>query len=301
MEQNAIVLEGLQKRYGEQLALADLSVQANEGEIIGLLGPNGAGKSTTIKIISGYLQPSSGSGQIYGFDLNEHSIDLKNLIGYLPEHNPLYTNLYVRESLAFTGRLYGLSGKKLKNRIDEVIEMVGLTSHARKMISELSKGYRQRVGLAQALIHGPKLLILDEPTTGLDPNQIIEIRNLIKEVARDKTVIFSSHILSEVQQICDRVWVLNQGQLVADQPIQELLSRYSHNQVKVLFERSPTNLNDHFAEAHQEGKYWIVKSEEDFRALIFDYAVNSGNRILEMTMQQSELEDVFKTLTNHSV
>jgi ABC-2 type transport system ATP-binding protein len=218
----SIQIQQLTKLYGHQKAVNDVSFSVNKGEIVGFLGPNGAGKSTTMKITTGYLSANSGTVTVNGFDVQRQPMDVRRSIGYLPEHNPLYLDMYVKEFLRFVGRLYQLKGEILTRRVSEMIELCGLTVEQSKKIGQLSKGYRQRVGLAQALIHEPPVLILDEPTTGLDPNQILEIRNVIKTVGRDKTVLFSSHIMQEIEAICDRVVIINRGQVVADRTLPDL-------------------------------------------------------------------------------
>lgn len=218
----SIIVRELTKIYGQQKAVNQISFAVNPGEIVGFLGPNGAGKSTTMKIATGYVLPTSGSVEVAGFDVVTHSREVRKRIGYLPEHNPLYLDLYVKEFLQFIGGLYGLKGQQLRRRADEVIAQVGLEPEYRKKIGQLSKGYRQRVGLAQAMIHDPEVLILDEPTTGLDPNQLVEIRSVIREVGEKKTVLFSTHIMQEVEAICSRAVILNKGAVVADRQIDEL-------------------------------------------------------------------------------
>jgi len=212
----SISITNLTKTYGSQNAIDNISFDIKKGEIVGFLGPNGAGKSTTMKILTGYLKASSGDASVNGFDIVQHTMEAQRSTGYLPEHNPLYLEMYVKEFLEFTGSLYHLKGSVLKERVALLIDMVGLEREQQKKIGQLSKGYRQRVGLAQALIHDPEILILDEPTTGLDPNQLSEIRELIKKVGEDKTVIFSTHIMQEVESICDRVIIINRGKIVAD-------------------------------------------------------------------------------------
>jgi ABC-2 type transport system ATP-binding protein len=218
----SIKVQNLSKVYGTQRAVDNISFEVSKGEIIGFLGPNGAGKSTTMKILTGYIPATEGTAEVNGFDVRTSPMQVKTHIGYLPEHNPLYLDMYVKEFLDFAGSLYGLKGRTLQIRIDETIERVGLGLEKHKKIGQLSKGYRQRVGLAQALIHNPDVLILDEPTTGLDPNQLVEIRDLIKNVGKDKTVIFSTHIMQEVEAICDRVVIINCGKIVADSTLSEL-------------------------------------------------------------------------------
>lgn len=214
----SIILNNISKNYGSQLALDDLSFEVNKGEILGFIGPNGAGKSTTMKIITGYIPPSKGEVFINGMDAVEQSLEIRKIIGYLPESNPLYTDMYVKEYLRYIAGIYGLR-KKAGKMVRDIIEQTGLSSESHKQIKALSKGYRQRVGLAQALIHDPEILILDEPTSGLDPNQIVEIRNLISELGKEKTVMLSTHIMQEVEAICDRAIIINKGRMVADEAL----------------------------------------------------------------------------------
>jgi ABC-2 type transport system ATP-binding protein len=221
----AIKIEHLSKIYGLQKAVDDISFEINEGEIVGFLGPNGAGKSTTMKIIAGCLQATSGEVNVLNLNIKTDSIAIKQNIGYLPEHNPLYTEMYVKEFLEFIGSIYGIKGIKLQTRLEEVISIVGLNTEQDKKIEQLSKGYRQRVGLAQALIHDPKILILDEPTTGLDPNQLVEIRQVIKNAGKNKAVLFSTHIMQEVEAICDRVIIINKGKIVAQGTLEEIKAK----------------------------------------------------------------------------
>ena len=221
----SITIEKVNKFYGKQQALADVSFSLKKGEIVGFLGPNGAGKSTLMKIITCYLQQDSGKVQVCKLDTLEEDLQVKSRIGYLPENNPLYTDMYIKEYLFFVGDLYKINN--LKMRVDKIIQQTGLTSEQGKKISQLSKGYKQRVGLAAALIHNPDILILDEPTTGLDPNQLVEIRNLIKEVGKNKTVLLSTHIMQEVDKICNRLIIINQGKIVDDQ----LISHFTKNNI----------------------------------------------------------------------
>lgn len=219
----SLKIQNLTKVYGQQKAVNDISFDVQKGEIVGFLGPNGAGKSTTMKIATCYIPATSGSVEVCGFDVRQSPNDVRRNIGYLPEHNPLYLDMYVKEFLEFVGGIYKIKGNTLKQRIEEVIELVGLQVEQKKKIGQLSKGYRQRVGLAQALIHDPQVLILDEPTTGLDPNQLVEIRSVIKQIGREKTVIFSTHIMQEVEAICDRVVIINKGQIIENQPLSKLV------------------------------------------------------------------------------
>jgi len=213
-----ISVENISKNYGSQKALNNVNFSVQRGEIVGLLGPNGAGKSTLMKILTGYLSPTAGSASVNGFDVVQQSLEVRRVIGYLPENNPLYNDMYVKEYLQFMGGLHNL-GNKFKKRIEEVIESTGITAEQHKKIGQLSKGYRQRVGLAQALLHEPSVLILDEPTTGLDPNQILEIRQLITNLGRERIVLFSTHIMQEVEAVCNRIIIINKGEIVADTPL----------------------------------------------------------------------------------
>ena len=227
----SLIINSVTKSYDKQQALADVSFTLNKGEIVGFLGPNGAGKSTLMKIITCYLQQDSGKVQVCNLDIQEQDLQVKAKIGYLPEHNPLYADMYVKEYLSFVGGIYRV--ENLNNRIAEIIIQIGLMPEQSKKIGELSKGYRQRVGLAAALLHNPEVLILDEPTTGLDPNQLVEIRNLIKEVGKDKTVLLSTHIMQEVDKMCNRVIIISKGKIVDDQ----LISNLKNNKI---------NLEEHF-------------------------------------------------------
>lgn len=231
----SIKIQNLTKVYGQQKALNNIGFEISKGEIVGFLGPNGAGKSTTMKILSGYLKPTGGTATLNGVDVDTESKEIKRHIGYLPEHNPLYLDMYVEEFLNFVGSLYGFSKSQLKERTEEIIKKVGLGPEKHKKIAQLSKGYRQRVGLAQALIHNPDVLILDEPTTGLDPNQLVEIRELIKQVGKDKTVILSTHIMQEVEAICDRVIIINHGEIVADAALSEI--KKEGNSLEAIFRK----------------------------------------------------------------
>ena len=234
----SIQVNNLTKVYGVQRAIDGISFNLKPGEIVGFLGPNGAGKSTTMKILTGYLKPSEGVAKVADYDVAAQSMSARRSIGYLPEHNPLYLDMYVREFLLFSGKLYGLSGDSLKSRVNEMIVMCGLEVEKHKKIGQLSKGYRQRVGLAQSFLHDPSVLILDEPTTGLDPNQIQEIRELIRTAGKDKTVLFSTHIMQEVEALCDRVIIINKGKVVSDSSLETL--RASGNSLEEIF-RNLTN------------------------------------------------------------
>ncbi|ELR69652.1 ABC-type multidrug transport system, ATPase component [Fulvivirga imtechensis AK7] len=301
----SIQVKNLTKVFGTQKAIDNISFNVQEGEILGFLGPNGAGKSTTMKIATCYLPPDEGVVEVSGYNVVEQSKEVRKTIGYLPEHNPLYLEMYVREYLRFIGKLHGLKGGKLKGRIGEMIELCGLTREQNKRIEALSKGYRQRVGLAQSLIHDPQVLILDEPTTGLDPNQIIEIRSLIKSISKNKTVIFSTHIMQEVQALCDRVVVINKGKIVADDAIDQLKT----SQTKVAI------ISAEFAEAidiarlkviegiltvesQPKNKYLIkAHAEADVRPAIFKYASDNNYTLLGLQQQEITMENIFHELT----
>lgn len=299
----SISVRNISKRYGTQRAVDEVSFEVAPGEILGFLGPNGAGKTTTMKMITAYLAQDDGEISVNGFDTRTQPLEVKQQIGYLPEHNPLYTELYVREYLAFVARLYNI--RNVHSRIAEVIGLTGLGLEAHKKIGALSKGYRQRVGLAQALIHNPPVLILDEPTSGLDPNQLVEIRALIRSLGKSKTVIFSTHIMQEVQSVCDRVIILNRGRIVVDKPIAYLAETgKGHQQVVVQFDRRI--LSNTLASIPgiasvvevQPATYKVsAGGTEDIRPLLFQYAVEKGAGILEMYTEKSSVEDVFRQFT----
>lgn len=301
----SIRVNNLTKIFGEQKALDQVTFTANKGEILGFLGPNGAGKSTTMKIITGYLAFNSGEVEVAGIDVAENPIRVKSKVGYLPEHNPLYLEMYVREYLEFIGKIYGMSGAPLKSRIDEIVEMCGLTREQNKKIEALSKGYRQRVGLGQALIHDPEILVLDEPTTGLDPNQILEIRELIRQTSKDKTVIFSSHIMQEVQALCDRVVVIDKGIIVADDKIDTLKSEKIEVATLLLEFSESINMDDLKAmegvvsvDDLASNKYRIkATTKEDIRPLLFDYASSKSIKLLGLQQEEVTMENVFRELT----
>jgi ABC-2 type transport system ATP-binding protein len=299
----SIEVKNLTKVYGEQKAIDHISFTVNKGEIVGFLGPNGAGKSTTMKIITGYLQPDEGDAFVNGVDVKKEPLRAKSKIGYLPEANPLYYDMYIREYLDFVADIHGVPNKKEK--INSVIQVVGLTVESKKRIGQLSKGYKQRVGLAAALIHDPEVLILDEPTTGLDPNQIIEIREVIKSLGQNKTVLFSSHILQEVEAICDRVIIINRGQMVANDKLSNLRNQsQKSNLLKVTFKES--------LEAGWLQKLSAVQSVNKIGANEWELActdVSEAQRqLMELALQQNlnivslqaggqSLEDIFRTLT----
>ncbi|MFP5470995.1 MAG: gliding motility-associated ABC transporter ATP-binding subunit GldA [Bacteroidia bacterium] len=299
----SIKVEHLTKTYGEQNALDDVSFSVKSGEIVGFLGPNGAGKSTTMKILTSYIPPTSGYAEVCSIDVMTDSIEVRKKIGYLPEHNPLYLDMYVREYLEFVAGIHKLDN--IKQRVDTMIDTVGLQIERKKKIGTLSKGYRQRVGLAQALIHEPEVLILDEPTSGLDPNQLEEIRGLIKKLGKEKTVILSTHIMQEVEAICDRVLIINHGKIVADDDASTLKLNTSNKvTIKVEFDteisiqklkviNSVTNVKSISSTA------FVVEAstKDDIRKVLSKLAQEEGALILEMTREQESLENVFKRLT----
>lgn len=300
-----IEIKDLTKLYGKQAAVDHVSFTVGHGEIVGFLGPNGAGKSTTMKIATCYLPPSSGTVLVNGHDVLEEPKAVRRQVGYLPEHNPLYQDMYVREYLHFVGKLHGLGSSSLKTRTDEMIQLCGLTRERHKKIGALSKGYRQRVGLAQALIHDPAVLILDEPTTGLDPNQIVEIRQLIKEVGQAKTVLFSTHIMQEVSALCDRVLIINQGKLVADSPVAEL-KNMGRKETRILAEfeadvnPEPLHSLPGIQRIEPAGlhKYRIVAATgADLRSAIFRLASDHGWPLVGLQQEENSLEKLFQDLT----
>lgn len=301
----SVQVQHLVKQFGKQKAVADISFEARPGEILGFLGPNGAGKSTTMKIITGYLPPSEGIAQVCGINVEEDPIEAKKKVGYLPEHNPLYTDMYVHEYLEFSGSFYGLSGNKLKERAKDMVSLTGLTREQNKKIGALSKGYRQRVGLATALMHDPDVLILDEPTTGLDPNQIVEIRQLIKNIGKQKTVILSTHIMQEVQAICDRVVIINLGKIVANAPIAELQKQAGSSVTFVVEFENPFSENilqalNGVLEVNviNSQKFSLrTNVEVDIRAAIFQLAQQENNPLLGLSKEDYNLEKIFRELT----
>lgn len=318
----SLVVENLTKTYGSQVAVNQISFSAQPGEIVGFLGPNGAGKSTTMKIATGYLPPTQGSVRVCDHDVEENSVAVRKCLGYLPEHNPLYLDMYVHEYLQFIGSLYGMERTTLTNRVEEVVKLCGLKPEQRKKIGALSKGYRQRVGLAQALIHNPLVLILDEPTTGLDPNQLSEIRALIKEISQEKTVIFSTHIMQEVQALCDRVVIINRGNLVIDRPLDELQSEEQSNldevqRVEVAFLQpvDEAQLQNIVGITQVEKKYQTTyelsapREQEDIRPSIFRFACEHQHVLIGMKPIIEEnkrstgtsLEEIFRSLTTTEV
>ncbi len=302
----SIVVSALTKIYGRQKAVDHISFQAQPGQIVGFLGPNGAGKSTTMKMLTGYLSPTRGHAKVCGFDVVQQSMDVRRSIGYLPEHNPLYLDMYVKEYLQFIGSLHGLKGGRLGERIADMVERVGLTREQNKKIGALSKGYRQRVGLAQALIHDPQVLILDEPTTGLDPNQIVEIRQVIKDAGRDKTVIFSTHIMQEVEALCDRVVIINLGRIVADSTLAELRARQENARGLLLVEfEKDVNIRAlstipgvKEVRPKGQGKYqFVTDGRPDVRIAIFQLAAQREWTLIGLRQEESNLEKIFQQLT----
>ncbi len=302
-----IAVSNLTKIYGSQRAVDNVSFEARPGEVLGFLGPNGAGKTTTMKIITGYLPASEGSVTVNGHNVAEDSLAARRNIGYLPEHNPLYLDMYVREYLAYAGRLHRMSGKPLTSRIEELIDLTGLEREQHKQIGTLSKGYRQRVGLAQALLHDPPVLLLDEPTSGLDPNQLAEIRELIRQLGREKTVVFSTHIMQEVQAVCDRVLIINQGKLVADDPIERLRERLSDAPTLVIELAGNIVKTDRLesiagiarAADLGGGRFRITAKPGagDIRPELFAFAVAQHLVLLEMRREEGGVEEVFRQLT----
>lgn len=299
----SIEVSGLTKIYGEQKAVNNISFKIAKGEIVGFLGPNGAGKSTTMKIITGYLKQDGGNAVVCGIPVDTNPIAIKRKIGYLPEANPLYYDMYVKEYLDFIADLHHLDDKKAK--IEEVIQLTGLTPEAKKRIGQLSKGYKQRVGLAAALIHNPEVLILDEPTSGLDPNQIIEIRELIKKNGQNKTVLFSSHILQEVEAICDRVIIINKGQVVADDKVSRLQLGNKNSHVVLVQFKEPveTALLQQIKEAESVEKMQTTfrlqtKNPELVSRQLLQLAVEHQLNITSLQSESQSLEDVFRELTS---
>ncbi|MEY4875308.1 MAG: hypothetical protein RI955_187 [Bacteroidota bacterium] len=300
----SILVNQLTKNYGEQKAIDNISFEVKPGEILGFLGPNGAGKSTTMKILTCYIPPTTGSASVCGFDINKQSMDVRKNIGYLPEHNPLYLEMYVKEYLSFIADLHKVQNKK--KRIDEMVELTGLGIEQHKKIGQLSKGYRQRTGLASALIHDPKVLILDEPTTGLDPNQIVEIRSLIKEIGKNKTVILSTHIMQEVQAMCNRVIIINKGNIVADDKIEKLQQLNKNEKIFIVeFDKAiDKNLIQQIAGVKKcndlADNKWKIFSEDDIRNKIFDFAVKNNISLLSLNEEKQSLEDIFRHLTQET-
>ena len=299
----SVIVNQLCKSFGPQLAVDHISFQTGKGEILGFLGPNGAGKTTTMKMICGFLKPSSGDIRVGGYSVLEDPVATKSMIGYLPENNPLYKEMYVKELLWFFGKLCRVPS--LQSRIDELIQLTGLENDYKKTIGSLSKGYRQRVGLCQALLHDPQVLILDEPTSGLDPNQLVEIRQLIRSIGAQKTLIFSSHIMQEVQALCNRVIIINKGKIVADESIQQLLHKSSHQRLlHVAFGvdvdennlKKLTYVSNLEKTGHRSYKLWC-QPDGDPREELFQLASRNQWSILELREEKTNIEAVFNLLT----
>ena len=296
----SIEVNNISKLYKDQKALNNVSFKVNDAEIVGFLGPNGAGKSTMMKILTTYIEASEGNANVNGFDVTEDKKNVQKSVGYLPEHNPLYTDLYVKEYLNFNANVYGTP----KSRIDEVIELTGLTPEAHKKIGQLSKGYRQRVGLANALLHNPDVLILDEPTTGLDPNQLVDIRNLIRDIGKEKTVFLSTHIMQEVEAMCDRVIIINKGEVVADKYLKDL----REGQEQVIVVEFDYRVEEAFLlrlpkVASVKNIYDFVyeitfSTKEDMRSHVFDFAHDNELKILQLNQKNASLESLFRELTS---
>jgi ABC-2 type transport system ATP-binding protein len=302
----SIVVQSVTKFYGEQKALDNVSFRVNTGEIVGFLGPNGAGKSTMMKIITGFIPASSGQVHVNDLEVGTNNLEVRNLIGYLPENNPLYPEMYVREYLGFVASIYK-TGRSKKKQIDDIIEVTGLFPEQKKKIGSLSKGYRQRVGLAQALINNPVVLILDEATTGLDPNQIVEIRNLIKEAGKEKTIMLSTHIMQEVEAICDRVIIIDNGVIVANEEKSNIYSiiKRTRQIVHVEFDQDVddsliADIGNVLTVRQIKNKIWVIEAEgdEDIRPAIFNFAVKNNLTVLSLRKQENNLEEIFRHLTN---
>jgi ABC-2 type transport system ATP-binding protein len=298
----SIIAENVVKLYGSQKALNNVSFEIGSAEIVGFLGPNGAGKSTMMKILTCYIPPSSGKASVCGFDVQDQSMEVRKIVGYLPEHNPLYLDMYVKEYLEFIGGLHHI--KNLRNKVKQMIAITGLEVEQNKKIGALSKGYRQRVGIAQALIHDPKVLIMDEPTTGLDPNQLEEIRNLIKNVGKEKTVMLSTHIMQEVEAVCDRVIIIKQGEIVADDKTSKLKQQEEQQVILVEFDGEASRSALKNISGVREAKLsstniWMISGNPtiDLQKLVFEYAVKNNLSIRSLQKSENKLEDVFKSLT----
>lgn len=303
----SIEVKSLLKIYGEQKAVNDISFKVDKGEIVGFLGPNGAGKSTTMKIITGYLKPDHGKAVVCGINVAEEPLETKKKIGYLPESNALYYDMYVKEYLEFMTEIHKV--KTQKSKVRDVIELTGLTTESKKKIGQLSKGYKQRVGLAAALIHDPEVLILDEPTSGLDPNQIIEIREVIRQQGKDKTVLFSSHILQEVEAICDRVIIINKGNLVADDKLSTLQGLHKDKHVVIVqFKETVDNailerLNDVTSVEQSQASHYKLQTTnpESVRKQIMELALQQNLNIVSLQSENNSLENIFRSVTGQKV
>jgi ABC-2 type transport system ATP-binding protein len=301
----SVEVKNLTKLFGAQRAVDDISFSVGQGQILGFLGPNGAGKSTTMKIATCYLPPTSGTVLVNGFDVVQDPMAVRRSVGYLPEHNPLYLDMYVHEYLQFVASIYRLNGRRAKARVQEMVELCGLTLEQGKKIGALSKGYRQRVGLAQALVHDPQVLILDEPTTGLDPNQIVDIRALIKRIGQDKTVIFSTHIMQEVTAICDRVVIINRGKLVADSDVASLQAGERNEKTTLVEFEQPVPIESLeqvpgvVSATLAEGTTYRVVSrrDTDIRSAIFRIASERNWPLVGLRHEENSLEKIFQKLT----
>lgn len=296
----SIEVQNISKSYGAQKALDNVSFSVKKGEIVGFLGPNGAGKSTLMKILTTFISADEGLASVNGSNVNEDQKAVQLSVGYLPEHNPLYLDLYIREYLAFNADVY----KVPKSRIEEVIQLTGLTPESHKKIGQLSKGYRQRVGLATALLHNPDVLILDEPTTGLDPNQLVEIRNVIKNVGKDKTVFLSTHIMQEVEAICDRVIIIDHGKIVTDKKLDKLVAEEKEQIIEVEFDKAIeetllASLPNIKSYKNSGGNLWTLTfaSDEDMRPKVFDFAHDNKLKTLQISSKNKNLEEIFREKT----
>jgi len=296
----SIEVQNISKSYGNQKALDNVSFSVKKGEIVGFLGPNGAGKSTLMKILTTFLNADEGLATVNGNDVTENQKAVQLSIGYLPEHNPMYLDLYIREYSAFNADVYKVS----KSRIEEVIQLTGLSPESHKKIGQLSKGFRQRVGLATALLHNPDVLILDEPTTGLDPNQLVEIRNVIKNVGKDKTVFLSTHIMQEVEAICDRVIIIDHGKIVTDKKLDKLVSEEKEQIIEVEFDKAIeenllADLPNIKTYKNTSANLWILTftTEEDMRPKVFDFAHDNGLKTLQISLKSKNLEEIFRDKT----
>ena len=301
----SIIVSNVVKKYGDQKAIGGISFEVGTGQVLGFLGPNGAGKSTMMKIICCYLPATSGTVTVNGFDVIDQPVAVRRQLGYLPEHNPLYYEMYVMEYLEFIAGLHRIDRSQVKKRVADMISMTGLGPECSKKIGALSRGYRQRVGLAQAMIHDPPVLVMDEPTSGLDPNQLLEVRNLIRDLGREKTVILSTHIMQEVEAICDRVIIINKGLLVADDSTRVLQQKMSGDKVFVIEFDKPVSQEDllglhEVASAELKDGRWRIRSsnEADIRDVLFRYAVDNGLAVRKLDMEERSLEEVFHRLTS---
>lgn len=300
----SIEVKDLTKKYGEQLAVNHISFSIQKGEIVGFLGPNGAGKSTTMKMLTCFIPPTSGTATVCGFDIGENSIEVRRKVGYLPENNPLYLDMFVKEYLAFAAEMGGV--KNIKQRVREVIALTRLEQEQHKQLRQLSKGYRQRVGLAQAIIHDPEVLILDEPTSGLDPNQVVEIRDLIKYLGSEKTIMISTHIMQEVEAICDRVIIIDKGNIVANDKLSNLRSAGNTKTiVRVQFaieiaEAKLKAIQDTLTVKKLPNNTWNLESNnQDYRQAVSQFALSNNYEVLELVSEKNSLEEIFRSLTGN--